>query len=518
MGIPEEYKEALFRAFENSGGQSLPKTLDLCCYWFDLGRRAVATGNGVRVGLLATQGIRGPSNRPVLDAIRSTCHIFEAWSDREWILDGAHVQVSIVCFADTREPARLDGQGVPEIFSNLTSDIDLTTAVRLESNKPISFMGDTKGGAFELPFDEARAVLGQPNPNGRGNVDVIRRWINGDELTDRPLGTFIIDFGCETEKADAAGYERPFAIVADRVKPRRDENARDSYRDRWWIHAEPRPDMRDSLPRTRFLVTPNLTKYRFFVFLDGDFIPDHQLIAFARDDYYFLGVLHSSIHEAWARRQGSQLREAASGFRYIPTQCFDTFPLPWPPGKEDVKHPAYQRIAAAAKALDEQRERWLNPPEWVEPIERRIDEQDDFSDVPPEARPLVRRSAIMAAAARDARLKKRTLTNLYNDRPTWLRLAHQQLDRAVLAAYAAADPDGKWDESWSDVWLDTGAGQPLPADHPLYARRAGVDRQVLANLLRLNHERAGAQEEGRPQPDTASKRATRKRAGSVESE
>ena len=96
----------------------------------------------------------------------------------------------------------------------------------------------------------------------------------------------------------------------------------------------------------------------------------------------------------------------------------------------------------------------------------------------------------MAAAARDPRLKKRTLTNLYNERPTWLRLAHQQLDRAVLAAYAATDPSGGWDEAWGEVWLDTGAGQPLPPDHPLAARRGEVDRLMLANLLRLNHARA----------------------------
>ena len=42
--------------------------------------------------------------------------------------------------------------------------------------------------------------------------------------------------------------------------------------------------------------------------------------------------------------------------------------------------------------------------------------------------------------------RKRTLTNLYNERPTWLKLAHQQLDRAVLAAYAAVDPAGRADE------------------------------------------------------------------------
>jgi hypothetical protein len=96
----------------------------------------------------------------------------------------------------------------------------------------------------------------------------------------------------------------------------------------------------------------------------------------------------------------------------------------------------------------------------------------------------------MAAAAKDARLKKRTLTNLYNERPTWLRLAHLELDPAVLDAYASVDPEGHWEESWAEVWVETGAGQPLPEGHPLKGRRAEVDQAVLANLSRMNHLRA----------------------------
>ena len=96
----------------------------------------------------------------------------------------------------------------------------------------------------------------------------------------------------------------------------------------------------------------------------------------------------------------------------------------------------------------------------------------------------------MAAAAQDARLKKRTLTNLYNERPTWLRLAHEQLDRVVLAAYAATDPEGGWSEDWAELWTETGAGQPLPDNHPLAARRRETDERVLRNLLGLNWRRA----------------------------
>jgi len=60
-----------------------------------------------------------------------------------------------------------------------------------------------------------------------------------------------------------------------------------------------------------------------------------------------------------------------------------------------------QAIAAAANDLVEKRDRWFNP-----------------------------------EGASEADLKKRTLTNLYNQRPTWLDLAHKKLDQAVLDAYA----------------------------------------------------------------------------------
>lgn len=99
----------------------------------------------------------------------------------------------------------------------------------------------------------------------------------------------------------------------------------------------------------------------------------------------------------------------------------------------------------------------------------------------------------MAAAAKDPKLKKRTLTNLYNERPTWLRLAHRRLDEAVLAAYASVDAapgGGGWTTEWAQVWEDTGAGQPLPASHPLAAKRKEVDEAVLGALLALNLRRA----------------------------
>ena len=487
FGITEDYLNALWKAHD------LPRPSDLCCYWFGIAQQRISEKPATRVGLLATQGIRGGDNRTVLERIKSTGDIFVAWSDHEWVLDGAMVHVSIVGFSGKADSHVLDGRSVPGINANLTSGLDATTAKHLDENQAVDWsIGTQKGGAFDLGFSTARELLARPSVSSEPILTVVRPWISGIDVTARNRGKWVIYFDPEMEMDAAATFDAPFQHAQAQVKPFRETVRREAYRKRWWIHQEAREGLDTKLKAAgRFVLTATVTKFRIFAWANAPTMPDKQTTIFIRSDDYFFGVVHSALHEIWAREQGTQLREAESGFRYTPSSCFDTFPLPWPPGKEAIRHPAYGRIAAAAKALNEQRERWLNPPEWIEPLAAKIDAADDFSDVPAEARALVRQSAIMAAAAKDPKLKKRTLTNLYNERPTWLRIAHQELDRSVLSAYAAVDPEGGWNEDWAEVWFDKGAGQPLKPDHPLAAKRAEVEQRLLANLLRLNHARAG---------------------------
>ena len=105
--------------------------------------------------------------------------------------------------------------------------------------------------------------------------------------------------------------------------------------------------------------------------------------------------------------------------RYTPTTTFETFPFPTPSEEQRGA------IAEAARELHRLREGWLNP-----------------------------------EGASEDDLERRTLTNLYNERPSWLAQAHDRLDHAVLDAYG---------------W---------PAD-------IGTD-DLLARLLALNEERANA--------------------------
>ncbi len=485
--LGDDYVSALFAMY----GDSLPNGSDFCCYWFELARCAIRSRQAVRAGLLATQGIRGGANREVLVRIGESGAIFEAWSDRNWFLDGASVHVSIICFDDgSQQDRHLNGIVVAQVNTDLSSGTDLTRAGVVSGNRRLAFLGNCKGGSFDVDHEVARGLAGEGgNPNGKPNTNVLTPYLNSQDLTRRSRMKWLVDYGVGMPLSEASAYEAPMSHVREHIYPSRSANRNKWLREHWWLHQRARPAMREAISKLRrFIVTPTLSKHRLFAWIEHPTLPDHQLIVFARSDDYFFGVLHSAVHELWALRMGTQLEDRP---RYTPTTCFETFPLPWSPGAETEGEAIHRRIGEAAAALNQQRERWLNPPEWIDPIAKAVDDEDDFADVPETARELIRRSAIMARAAKDPNLKKRTLTNLYNQRPTWLRLAHRELDAAVLAAYATVDPAGQWSEGWADLWADTGAGRPLPADHPLAERRAEVDQAILANLLRLNFARSG---------------------------
>ena len=401
---------------------------DLVCYWFAKAGRLAAEGNLQRAGLVATNSIRGGTNRKVLDKILEESAIFDAWSDEPWVVEGAAVRVSLICVAgrDAGLPGFLNGSEESTINSDLTGgNLDLTRSAQLSRNKSVTFQGDIKRGPFDIPGDLAREWLRLPsNPNGRPNADVLKPWVNGMDLTRRPAGKWIVDFGFSMSEYEAALYETPFAHIAEHVKPMRQRNREQASREFWFRHWNPRPAMWQALEvLSRYIATPRVAKHRLFVWLDSRVCPDCQLIVIARDDDTTLGILHSRFHEAWSLRLGTSLEDRP---RYTPTTTFQTFPFPAGltpdiPARDYADDPRAIDIAEAARRLVELRDRWLNPPEWVEWVD--------------EPAPGYPRRPVPRAEAAARELKKRTLTNLYNQRPQWLANAHADLDSAVAAAY-----------------------------------------------------------------------------------
>jgi type II restriction/modification system DNA methylase subunit YeeA len=271
------------------------------------------------------------------------------------------------------------------------------------------------------------------------------------DLVRRPSDTWIIDFGWVMSETDVAYHAAPFAHAAAEVRPLRDQNNLETYRRLWWRHMEPRPGIVAKINRLgRFIMTPTVAKHRLFAWMRHPTLPDHQLIAIARDDETILGILHSRVHEIWALRMGTSLEDRP---RYTPTTTFETFPFPQDltpnlPAASYADNPHAQAIATAARDLVEKRDLWLNPPDLIERVPEIVSGYPDR---------IVPRNPKAAAI-----LKTRTLTNLYNTRGTpegtWLDNLHRTLDEAVAAAYG---------------W---------PADLS--------DDEILGRLLALNHARA----------------------------
>lgn len=521
--LGDEYVDALFETWDNH----VARESDLCCYWFEKARAHIEDGKAKRVGLLATQAIRGGANRKVLKRIKETGDIFFAISDQVWyeVTGDAHVQISMVGFDDGSEQRRtLNGKKVDAINSNLTAGVDLTKAVPLNQNKGICFMGTTKGGDFDIPYekpgtldmdvDTAAQMLWEPNPHGRPNSDVLVPWVNASDVTGRLRNMWIVDFGVDRIEEDSALYEAPFEYAKRHVLPVRAKSRTTIAT--WWLHERRREDMRLAVgANKRYVITGRVTKHRFFSWLDAVIQPDSATFAFARDDDYFFGILHSRFHELWALATGTQLREKESGFRYTPETCFDAFACPFNgrgmdrrlaalsdfattgDGKDEALVAAVKKylasspikgfkqkelvsvvkIARAAYDLHALRDRYLNPPE---AMTERVIEFPASVDGPWKLHILpgsvdkktgvgtacyswlVPKSTAHAAAPDDKHgkaLRVRTLTELYNENPTWLDNAHRKLDEAVAETYG----------------LDPGMS----------------DEELLSELLRMNKSIAG---------------------------
>ena len=389
--LGDDYTESLRHVY----AERVPGGADLVTYWFEKARAQITAGLCQRAGLVATQSIRKGSNQKVLarilelgnpprpslvregDVGAKFCDtspdkgrlggltIFNAWSDEEWVNEGAAVRVSLVCFGvhphtnpdkktshatkhdetvqvagyppsggGNLTPSPLQGEGwdggvmlngktVTTIHADLTSGegLDLTLAKPLQANAGVAFEGTKKYGDFDIAGELARQWLKHPNPNARPNSDVLKPWANGMDITSRSSDTWIIDFGAERSEQDSALYETPFAHVLSEVKAQRKDA-------KWWLHERPRPALRTAIaPLKRYIVTPRVAKHRMFVWLDVNVLPDSRLFAIAREDDATFGILSSRFHEVWALGLVSKHGDGGTP-TYNAKSCFETFPFP----------------------------------------------------------------------------------------------------------------------------------------------------------------------------------------------
>jgi hypothetical protein len=276
------------------------------------------------------------------------------WNDGS---DDARVRVAMTVIAKNPTSATLvsvDGQArvvatvrVPRLNSDLTALADVPTAgaTPLRADAGLTSQGyKLVGEGFVCSAEEGAALL-DADPR---HAEFVRPCRNGKDLTTQPRGVYLVDFGlCEED--EARGVPMLYDRIRDRVRPARLANPRASYARYWWRFAEPRRELRDALRGLRrYLATPEVSKHRFFTFLDGDVAPDGSLVCVATDDAFQLGVLSSTIHATWTLAAGSKMGIDGTP-RYNKKACFEAFPFPDPP-------PALRaRIASLAERLDAHR-------------------------------------------------------------------------------------------------------------------------------------------------------------------
>ena len=332
--LSEGYVDAMRAAYPASF-----ENVDLVLYWWYRSALLVDRGDTIRAGLITTNSIRQQKNRFALEGeIPDSVGVAWAIADHPWIeeSDGAAVRVSMTVIA--KEPPSATLVSVDEhaliigvrrtlrLNSDLTAHADVASvaALPLKANSGVAAQGfKLVGSGFLVGESEAHKLLRAD----RSYSDILRRYRNGRDLASRPRDVWVIDFAMR-EESDARRYSQLFDIVRDRVKPERDANKRAIRAKYWWRFGEPNPNLRQIVDGLdRYIATVEVSKYRYFVFLESDVAPDGSLIVVASRESYILGVLSSIIHVTWALASGGRLG-VGNDPRYSRALCFSSFPFP----------------------------------------------------------------------------------------------------------------------------------------------------------------------------------------------
>jgi hypothetical protein len=366
----------------------------------------------------------------------------------------------------------------------------------LQANSGQSFIGcyllgmgftfdDTDKKGVASPLSRMQDLIAE-NPK---NAERIFPYIGGEEVNDSPTHAhhrFVINFddfplrkqGLSPgwQKADekerreylrggmvpldysepvAAEWPDLLAIIEAKVKPERDRDNRETRRRFWWKYGERSPAMFSAMAKCDFaFVLSRVSIHLAIAQLDGHCVPAESIVVFPSDTFLSFGVLQSRVHEVWARMMASTLEDR---LRYTPTDCFETFPLP-----------TFSSVTAELEALGEGYYRF--------------------------------RADLMVA-------RNQGLTSVYNDfhdqrkqdAETWvLRRRHDEMDRAVLAAYGWND-DVPECQFFEENPSEEDEEEPDAPKKKKYRYRWPDDfrDEILARLLLLNRERAEEEAEAK---------------------
>ncbi|AGP36467.1 DNA methyltransferase [Sorangium cellulosum] len=430
-GNPEGYIDWLKVVSPGAHGNS-----DLSAHFFR--RAASLLGHNGTFGLIATNTIaQGDTRTTGLAAlVRDGWALYDATDSMPWP-GAAAVTVSLVHGSHGRatrhaRPA-LGGRRVPVINSRLRPKPERLDPETLSANANSSFQGSiVLGMGFTLTPAE-RDALAKKNPK---NAERIFPYLGGEEVNTSPSQSFdryVISFG-QMDLAEAERWPDLIRIVREKVKPERDKNNREVRRKYWWRFGEATPALYAALePLERCVATARTSKHTAFSFQPSGRIFSENLVIFTSSAATMLAILQSRVHIAWVHHTSSTL-EDRQGYR--PSDCFETFPFPKPDPRTIIPE-----LEAIGERLYDTRARFM------------IATNQGLTKT---------YNALKDPACDDPRILD-------------LRRLHEEMDRAVLAAYG-----------WSDIAVPPYC--PL-TDKDREALQAFED-EVIDRLYVLNAERA----------------------------
>jgi hypothetical protein len=346
----------------------------------------------------------------------------------------------------------------------LRSGSERTEASSLAANSSLGFVGCNIYGSGFVIADEERAKLASQEPE---SARIIFPFMGGEEINTSPLQShhrYVINFGMMSE-SEAAKFHIAFQVVRERVKPYRDGLKPTALSERmqrfWWQFYSQRDELRRAIaPLEYCLAASQVSKHLVIARQPTDRVFAHTVNVFAIATSSAFALLQSRAHESWARLLSSSLEDR---LRYSASECFDTFPFP----QSDPR--------VVIPALEEVGERL-----YTKRATYMVDTQQGLTQT--------------YNALKDPRVNEARVVEL--------RQLHEEMDRAVLAAYR-----------WDDLAVPPYGTPTSDAEKKALERFEDevIDRLFALNAKRADEERAAAEREAATKPAKA--KSARKKKG-----
>lgn len=294
--LGDEYTEALWAAHK-----SMNDSADFVMYWWGHAAELLVRKGAVlrRFGLVTTNSITQVFQRRVVQAHlagKTPISLTMAIPDHPWTKatrDAAAVRIAMTVAEagthkgtlrevshetalDTDTPVIEFREQNGILNADLTVGVDVSGCLVLQANEGLASRGVALHGAgfIVTPGEAAHLGLGK-----RPGLDKhIREYRNGRDLTSRPRGVIVIDLFGLSETDVRTRFPEVYQHLLRTVRPERDANNRQTYRNSWWIFGEPRAELRPAIAGLpRYIVTVETTKHRVFQFLDAAILPDNKL-------------------------------------------------------------------------------------------------------------------------------------------------------------------------------------------------------------------------------------------------